>query len=224
MSETTIPYVSQEFFEEQTEKFNKEFNQTLTLFQLYSVIFGNSRIHYYINNTIPQMNSFINSIKKLVAKEHLLPKIYIKKGNHSIESLIQQFIYVQNTTYFDPEFKCEQCDHGRMRSFDDLWAICNTYFPDITAKEVFQELLNYGFNKPALLCFSNCSTIRKIRITADTSKNKQFVTSVLNIKYNSIYNWEELFQMIGLETRTAIIEYLNNNEKLKSSNRIYYAV
>ncbi len=74
--------------------------------------------------------------------------IYLKidKPNTIQELLLQLFSCYgyYNTgaeTYFDEACTQIQCESNKWRSFDDIFEIVNTYFPNTEEKEIMHELL-----------------------------------------------------------------------------------
>ncbi len=77
--------------------------------------------------------------------------IYIKteKEPENFKELLLMFFSLELTSdristvtsYFDKECTKEQCQENKMRSFDDILELAQTYFPEITPKEVFHELI-----------------------------------------------------------------------------------
>ena len=142
MSVKTIPYVSLEFFEEQAEEFSKIAKATIPLHQIYDLVFGDLHLYDIVSRNIyDDLYPHLSKIKKLIGVEEILPKIYVSFKFKDIQDLIGKVVSHQRYSYFDPECEVIQCTTGKMRSFDDLWAICQTYYPDISAKDVMQELL-----------------------------------------------------------------------------------
>lgn len=90
-------------------------------------------------------------------------KIYLRNPDtSSLENLIKegfsQHSYQFVETYFDEECLNVQCRTAR-RSFEDLWEIAKTYFPE-TTEVILAKTLQNLFNKSFLL-LSYCSDIRK---------------------------------------------------------------
>lgn len=105
-----------------------------------------------------------------------------------------------------------QCAEGKMRSFDDLWIIADTYFPGIDPTDVFKEMLTFNVTlkdvEEGVLpkSLSNCSTMERIRFTPSRSTIKAMWYSVDCNKYKSVYTWRDLFNMI----------YVNSFEQLEN--------
>ena len=215
MSVKTIPYVSLEFFEEQAEEFSKIAKTTIPLHQIYDLVFGDLNLYDIVpRNIFYDLHPHLFKIKRLIGIKEILPKIYVSFAFKDMQYLIGKVISHQWCSYFDPECEIIQCDAGKMRSFDDLWAICQTYYPDISAKDVMQELLQYSVNQEIPLSFGRCSTMGKIRITC--KRKGCLLINDYPTKYNSIYSWNDLFKMVGLEDYEKRLAFLNSKSILYS--------
>lgn len=106
-----------------------------------------------------------------------------------------------------------QCNEGKMRSFDDIYIIANTYFPGIDIRIVFKELLLFNTKlsqiKEDLLhkSLGNCSTMRRIRYTNSMSTIRQIWLGVDCAKYDSIHTWRDLFNMIYINSASQLKEW-----------------
>lgn len=119
-------------------------------------------------------------------------------------------------TYFDKECTRLQCSEQKLRSFEDLFELFTTYYPDLTKKDLIEILssvvLKSNTNVPLYLHISNCSTISRIRV---------FYYKDINIcaldfncsKYNSEFSWVDLFKLINVNSREEYKKYLENLEK-----------
>ena len=99
--------------------------------------------------------------KKCETLEVLLKALYSHNG-YSVE------------TYYDKEFESIQCRNGSRRSFEDLLAIANTYFNNVSEEELMENLIKikirfyycfdihkivFHYNSNVLIdtnCFINC--------------------------------------------------------------------
>lgn len=138
-------------------------------------------------------------------------------------------------TFLDKECKGQQTGYGRLRSFDDVLEIVQTYFPKCSVEQLFHEILvlelyckseNLNFarqkNRRLLLQLANCSTIRRIRIyyciPSYNSLTEQIQlysgSNLICDKYDSKYSWIDLIEAIGikytneLETQKEIMNYI----------------
>ncbi len=106
-------------------------------------------------------------------------KLYLKfdkgeKKPKTIQALLQKALCGSDrigcygsfalATYYDKNCNQIQCGPGKNRSFDDILALCKTYFPSATPKKVFLNLLKI---KKIYNCetyfprFDYCGTIQK---------------------------------------------------------------
>lgn len=117
-------------------------------------------------------------------------------------------------TYLDKELTVIQCYANRRRSFDDLLEIVNTYFPEVTPKELIHELIvfvpeNYQDFEPRL---GDCSGIERIRITYHRGALK--INPFIAEKFKSKYSWRELLNMLDINTYEEYVEYVKKNREV----------
>lgn len=113
-----------------------------------------------------------------------------------------------------------QCEDGKMRSFDDYFLICKTYFPKVKIETAFKNLLLFKMNLLKVeknlegLRLRACSTIDRINIsTSEVTLVHNYTNSLLSSKYGSIYSWEELFKMININSVDDLIQFYKTNLK-----------
>jgi hypothetical protein len=143
-------------------------------------------------------------------------KIYLKldKKPKNIAEILTLFwkSFGSVKTFHDKECTKIQCGFNKGRSFDDLYYCCKTYFPNVTPKKVFHELVIYNLNNK-IFYPSNCSTIGKIKINFAEYKNVKhmwiniYEKSICYNKYNSIWSWEELFKMLNIKNDEELTKY-----------------
>jgi len=117
------------------------------------------------------------------------------------------------TYYIDTKTnqQVKQCSAGRMRSFDDIWIMCDTYFPEIDIREVFKKLMLWNVRLEDIergvipKQLSNCSTMQRIRYTNGLMSIRQIWGNIDCAHFKSVYKWRDLFNMI----------YINSEEQLK---------
>lgn len=159
-------------------------------------------------------------------------KIYLKldkKPENIIELLYALFSYgidTSNTvtnviTYNDEECQEIQCDCRKYRSFDDIFDIVNTYFPETPVEEVFKSMLilnikNTDKKSNLYPWLYRCSTIKRIVFCYNYNKSEQEFSSE---KYESKYNWVDLMTMIGIKNQQELKNYINDN-RLKDKSII----
>ena len=114
----------------------------------------------------------------------------------------------------------QQCKKNKMRSFDDIWILADTYMPGIDVKDIFKGLLLFGVEDYEIKrniirkSFSNCSTMKRIRYTNSFSSIDTALHSIDCNKYDSIYSWRNLFDMIGVKTSSDLLEWYKNELKI----------
>lgn len=147
-------------------------------------------------------------------------KIYLPKTPKDLYDLLE-ILYPRNTnrkaieTYYKDSKgnMIKQCIANKMRSFDDIWIIANTYFPDIDVREVFKAVLLFNTSLEEVekgiiyKSLANCSTMRRIRYTNSISVMRQVWNNIDCAKYDSIYKWRDLFNMIYINSLEQWIEW-----------------
>lgn len=124
-------------------------------------------------------------------------------GNYSLQAV---------TTYDDPECSIEQCDDYRTRSFDDMEVLINTYFPELTTKEIVHELVTFrkvvGSHTYSFR-WGHCSDIRLITLWYHRNeKNFEYHEEFEDCyQYDSKYSWEGLMDLIGVESKKDLKKY-----------------
>ncbi len=147
-------------------------------------------------------------------------KIYLKLESkpESIKDLLDKLnsydkvqIICGVETFEDEECTIQQCPAGKMRSFDDIFDIVNTYFPGTSEKEIVHELIiSKKVRKDGMTLvphLSTCSTMKRIRFmyyTTDTG-------SIYEGKYESKYSWGELLAMLDINTYDQLVKYVAEN-------------
>lgn len=152
-------------------------------------------------------------------------KIYLKldKRPKNVAEILTLFwgIFGSIETYRDKECTKVQCKSNKGRSFDDLYYCCKTYFPNVTVKKVFHEVVIYNLNDK-VFAFLNCSTIMKVKL--GIYFHSQLTNAFYNIynhdcetkKYNSIWSWKELYSMLNIHSNDDLTNYRKKyNVKLK---------
>lgn len=117
-------------------------------------------------------------------------------------------------TYHDQECTDLQCSRD-VRSFDDLYEMIQTYFPETTVKQFVFELLTVKLTlkntetvfKPYL---SYCNGMGKIRFLPhlDTCKNWSEYQKKMQ---HSKYSWEELLKTQDINSVLELENFLNSN-------------
>lgn len=152
-----------------------------------------------------------------------MSKIYVKfKKPETLREFIKLFFSneYQNLltgpeTFADKDCTLQQCPEHKLRSFDDLFFCCKTYFPEVTPKDVMHEILTIQLRLkskdlvyPQLNCCSTMNRIRVLYYKTEYSTNP-FETN----QYSSKYSWEELLGMLGITNQKQLVEYVKTNRK-----------
>ena len=151
-----------------------------------------------------------------------MQKIYIKgEKPKDISELIRRIAtggnwmityFVGGATYNDEACLDLQCANNKRRSFDDIYHACNTYFPGTSAKDVFKAILSLNIKKGDLQLypyFTYCSGIRRIVILY----YKDAGVHAPEVKYDSLYSWKELFEMLDITPNdNSIIKFHKENK------------
>ena len=120
------------------------------------------------------------------------------------------------TTYFHKGGTLPQCQSQKLRSFDDLFEIFTTYYPEITEKDLIRLLTTANIKSTngtqLYLHINNCSGIQRIRILYfDNIDN--CVNNFHCEKYQSKYSWVDLYKLIGINSAAELKQYMLNNIK-----------
>lgn len=135
-------------------------------------------------------------------------KLYYKytKRPKTVRELINDFYQVNEidtyscltskATYYDKEYKSVQCESAKRRSLTDLHILCKTYFPNVSLKKVFFELLLLkkiiNSSKIMFLKCGYCYDMQKMKLVKNYTnkafyddRNINFVTSSKHTHPNS---------------------------------------
>jgi hypothetical protein len=147
-------------------------------------------------------------------------KIYCNfdKRPKTVRELLQMFFGNNNVrslqTYHDKECTKTQCVKNKIRSIEETYFLCKTYFPNVTFKKVFYEMMSYDFNNNKLY-FSYCYTIKKATVFPyhNAYSGLNLMNSLLHLlkKYNvidnSINSLDKAKEIVGKETKNYLIKY-----------------
>jgi hypothetical protein len=156
-------------------------------------------------------------------------KIYLKLENppenviELIKALYNPIIsygsyFKSKATYSDENCTKIQCYENKYRSFDDVYFLCTTYFPEMTVKEVFHALLMTEFCKDSVIQFASCSTMGRVRFIPYTTLPYDYRTLsyiFTRSKFQSMWSWRELFDMVDIKTDSDLANYRKNNTIIK---------
>jgi hypothetical protein len=151
-------------------------------------------------------------------------KIYVSfKAPPTIGEFIKLFFSVNhgNTslnknveTFFDEKCTLQQCKEYKMRSFDDMMVIINTYYPGTTPKQLMHELLvtDVKADDGGELYFhmGDCPDIERIRCYYSWTWATKSPWELS--KYNSKWSWSELLAMLGIKNLEDMYEYVKQNK------------
>ena len=119
-------------------------------------------------------------------------------------------------TYFNKEGTLLQCQAQKLRSFDDLFELFTTYYPEITEKDLIRLLTTANIKstngQQLYLHIANCSGIQRIRIFYHPNLD-ECVMYFNCEKYQSKYSWVDLYKLIGINSAAELKQYMLNNIK-----------
>jgi hypothetical protein len=134
-------------------------------------------------------------------------KLYVKDVTREPKDTLKTFLYKVlgldgngwgkcsvNSTYFDPEFKNQQCIANKYRSFDEIVLISKTYFKisDKAVAKVIKKFLD-EYNSTSLVL---CDTAKKWVLYSGIGRSN-------DIKYCAYYNKSnEKTDQIGIGVRS----------------------
>lgn len=158
-------------------------------------------------------------------------KLYVKfKRPRSLKEFIIKYYNLENpqnhtmyfygpstNTYYDKECKKIHCNRT-YRSWDDLYIIFKTYYPSLSKAKCFDTLMKTCLHKGYKFQLASCSGMGKIRFIPGINWRNYSFSKIcldhLNTKMsNSENTWQELFNLLKLDTDEKILEYLNKNYK-----------
>lgn len=152
----------------------------------------------YVNFTIPK------------TPRSFLKKLFSFNWNNTINSTVQ--------TYYDINCKGIQCYTRKKRSFDDILECTQTYFPNITPKELFKLLLTLNIKtkngKTASLFLTNCRSIRRIILIYNSDVYDLSYNILIKLcSFDSKYSWKDLFDMLNIKSQKDLDKFLYKYKK-----------
>jgi hypothetical protein len=171
-----------------------------------------------------------------------MDKLYLKEietGQIKLPRTIRRFLRLFLTGSFTgcsnkalktyPTKNCSrsQCSNNSLRSFDDIFLLVKTYYPNCDEKKLIKELIlfNYKINKTTSLIgdFYHCATMKRIRYTVtnhyeryNDSKGYMYTSGVYSEKYESKYSWKELFEMVGIKSIKDFENFIKNKGQINT--------
>lgn len=132
-------------------------------------------------------------------------KIYYKhtKRPKTVRELLNDFYQVNTTnkyscltpkaTYSEKQCIYLQCSSGRQRSLTDLHILCKTYFPNVSLKKVFFELLllkAQSSNPDFITCLicGYCYGINKMKFAKRSVSKEMYDHRIINFIKSSNHN------------------------------------
>lgn len=135
------------------------------------------------------------------------PEEFIKQLYSSVEDNRAHSI----ETYSDSECAILQCNARRIRSFDDIYELITTYYPELTIKDVIKLLVNTNIksttNEQLYIFLTNCSIIYRINFFFYNDIKSCSQGYDLS-KMGSKHTWKELLAMIDINSKAEFEEYL----------------
>ncbi len=134
----------------------------------------------------------------------LLKKMFSNNGSFGCMTAIE--------SYSNRKLTNIQCAKNRYRSFDDVFRIVNTYFPDTSSEEIIKTLLtlkvNNINNNSCNLMLSYCSDIRKpVMYYSDITMNESLTSWSGGMRGYSKYTWKELLRLAGFNINQEVFDY-----------------
>jgi hypothetical protein len=127
---------------------------------------------------------------------------------------VDPYIAIGHNTFFDPECTKLHCSKS-YRSFDDLYDLVKTYYPDTTKKEMIHHLITVNIPTQNGRSFPNlgtCNTMNRIRFIPYQKMNDR--PEHLEMKMlHSENTWMELLGLIGIKSEKELQEYIKNNRE-----------
>jgi len=118
---------------------------------------------------------------------------------------------ISDVTYFNKNCNIVQSSHIR-RSFDDLLELIQTYYPSTTPKILMSNLLKLKLNKYSYIMLTNCSGMKRIRISYFSGYNRHgtdYKEAIKVDKLTSKYSWEDLLHMLNIKNDLDLIKFKN---------------
>jgi len=149
--------------------------------------------------------------------------IKLKKKPESIKELLTLFFSselmddrrLNVESYSNEECTDIQCDRNKLRSFDDILELVQTYFPSAEPKEVIHDLITLDLKtetgRELYPHLGDCSTINRIRFLY--YKEYHYVEFCNIEKRNSKYSWKELLSLLEINNNSELEEYVKKHKK-----------
>lgn len=170
-------------------------------------------------------------------------KIYLRafmdKKPRNTREVIKELFSVNGfsiSTWRNPECTLRQCYKHTRRSFESVCDIVNTYFPNVSEKQIFKYLLTTKILDTKILRMSYCPQLLKTTVFygglqyeeddgTSYSTNIAFfypgrhwnriigISNILNKNNpNNCKSWEELLNSIGIYTYKDLVEFTKDKK------------
>lgn len=167
---------------------------------------------------------FVGDDQTVIVDEN---KLYLEKTPTDLKDMLNILYPEENgykaieTYYKDSEGNMyKHCMANRMRSFDDLWKIARSYFPEVDPRDVFKEMLLFRADLETIekgfmnFQLSNCSTMKRIRyVPASKTAVKLNWRSIDVDKYQSVYSWRDLFNIVYINSEQQLMDWYRKHLK-----------
>jgi hypothetical protein len=142
--------------------------------------------------------------------------LYFKEADtSSVQELVNSLFFTYNgisygqATYLDAEFKYEHCRDLKLRSFNDVYDVVNTYFPGTSPAEVFKAvLLSVPKKRDSAgywgIQLTYCGTMERIRIVHIGNFNNCLINDH-KTKNGHPFSWFELLKEAGFTSKIEAI-------------------
>ena len=126
-------------------------------------------------------------------------------------------------TFSDKEMKIIQCPSNKQRSFDEIFFCTKTYFKNVTTKDVLHILLTLRITGQEKIVgayipyLKHCASIKRINFLyywKDINSDEIFSNNFS--KYDSIWSWKELLELLDIKSIEELRQYIKTNlEEIK---------
>lgn len=144
-------------------------------------------------------------IEKPKTIEELLLQLFTFKGHY----------HTGTTTYLDEACTQIQCEENKWRSFDDVYELVNTYFPNTDEKEVMRQLLILPLKKDNGIdlypYFAFCNKINMCTLMVYPSSGANNKDSLTKTKGVGKYAWGDLLEMFDITNTKELQNYIEQN-------------
>ena len=120
-----------------------------------------------------------------------------------------------NATYSDEACTEVQCEAGKWRSFDDIFELVNTYFPNTDEKTTMLEIMaldiktTKGYVLRPYFNFCNQINMCTMMYYSDPHIAKTACTKEKGI---GKYAWGDLLELLGITNIEELKDYIDNNK------------